>query len=378
MGMMILSGAMAAEPGKLKSEFYSGEIRLTKSMFDSSAFGRDELRALYKNGEWEKLVTTVLSKRAAWDTYYFYLGRAAEELGHKRAALTYYELAINSDKYKKCDYVSMINLCDGFKFPDAAQARIDQLTVTDEKFWEIHEAPLLSDLTKIASEPINVIAKKPDRASFVRSKFETDEEFMQRKASAQESYFLAAPLATKDGGQCASRYDHTSGYYILQKCLMFSDIAPVLTLEEAGDKLSLANAYDKRDIQRVIYRNYSVVSDLTWSGKYKLSRDEAAKLDSELMVGILFSKKISSARCNICESRELVDASSELADVLAKTSGRSSTKGNSGWRDQAFKEGKLEDSWDYRIVPKNISKIFVYRKTDMRVIYERDNALRTE
>lgn len=377
-GMMTLSGSLAAEPGKLKREFYTGEIRLTKSMFDSSAFGRDELRALYKNGEWEKLVSTVISKRAAWDTYYFYLGRAAEELGYKRAALTYYELAINSDKYKKCDMSSMINLCDGFKFPDAAQARIDQLTVTDEKFWELDKAPLLSDLTKIAPEPIDVMAKKPDQASFVRSKFETDEEFAHRKASAQQSYFLAAPLVTKDGGKCASQYDHAGGYYLIQKCLMFSDSVPVLRLEEAGDKFSLANAYDKREIQRVIYRSYSVLSGLTWSGKYKLSRDEAAKLDPDLMVGIVFSKKISSARCDICESRELADASSELADVLSKTSGRRSANSNSGWKDQAFKEGTLEEYWEHKIVPKDISKIYVYRKSDMRVIYERDTALSKE
>ena len=97
--ILLLSNSVNAE--ELDPKFYNGEIRLSKSLFDTSAYGRDELRNTYASNDWNKLVRLVLSKKAAWDTYYFYLGRSAEELGYKKAAITYYNLAINSEKYKK-------------------------------------------------------------------------------------------------------------------------------------------------------------------------------------------------------------------------------------------------------------------------------------
>lgn len=132
----------ANDDAPLDGRFYNGELRLTKSFFDKSAFGRDELREAYRKGEWVKLVNIVLSRRAAWDTYYFYLGRAAEELGYEKAAITYYGLAINSDQNKKCNGV--IDLCDGFVFPQDAQVHLDALTADLEAPGR--RASLLNDL----------------------------------------------------------------------------------------------------------------------------------------------------------------------------------------------------------------------------------------
>jgi len=371
--LALASTSLAAEQEKIKNEFYTGEIRLTKSFFDSSAFGRDELRDLYKNGKWEELVKTVLSKHAAWDTYYFYLGRAAEELGYKEAAITYYGLAINSEKNKKCDAFSLINLCDGFKFPDAAQTRINSLTTTtNEKYWEIYEAPLLTDLIKFKPETIDLIAQKPEQTPAQRSKFETDEEYKNRQLIPQDPYFMSFPLNTNEIGKCTSDYNHASGMYIIEKCVIFSEKKPILTLQETGEKFSLANAFDRRDIEKIIHKNFIIISDMTWNGKYKISRDEAAKLDSELMVAILFLRKTISIQCDICNSRDRLDASNDLINAISKATGKPTAIKNNGWKDQAFKEGKLEEFWDYKIKPENITKIFVYRNSDLRVIYEKD------
>src|SRR5471030_285718 len=371
--LALASTSLAAEQEKIKNEFYTGEIRLTKSFFDSSAFGRDELRDLYKNGKWEELVKTVLSKHAAWDTYYFYLGRAAEELGYKEAAITYYGLAINSEKNKKCDAFSLINLCDGFKFPDAAQTRINSLTTTtNEKYWEIYEAPLLTDLIKFKPETIDLIAQKPEQTPAQRSKFETDEEYKNRQLIPQDPYFMSFPLNTNEIGKCTSDYNHASGMYIIEKCVIFSEKKPILTLQETGEKFSLANAFDRRDIEKIIHKNFIIISDMTWNGKYKISRDEAAKLDSELMVAILFLRKTISIQCDICNSRDRLDASNDLINAISKATGKQTAIKNNGWKDQAFKEGKQEEFWDYKIKPENITKIFVYRNSDLRFIYEKD------
>lgn len=367
------STSFADESKKLKSEFYTGEIRLSKSFFDSSAFGRDELRALYKNGEWEKLVEAVLARQAAWDTYYFYLGRAAQELGYKDAAIKYYTSAANSDKYKKCNISSFIDLCDGFKFPEDAQTQLDSLTFTvKEKYWEINDAPLLTDLINIAPDPINIIFEKPEQGAKQKSKFETEEEYKNRRSTPQAPYFMTTPLNTNETGKCTSEYEHATGFYIVNKCILFSKNKIIMTSQEKAESFFLSNAFNKREIEKIVYKQFSFISNMTWNGKYKISRDEAKILDSELMVGISFLKKKTSIRCEVCNARELEDATIALTTAISQATKKQTFGKNEGWKDRAFSEGKLEEFWDYKLKPEKIKKIFIYRKTDLRVIYQRE------
>jgi hypothetical protein len=53
---------------------------------------------------------------------YFYLGRAAEGLGHVEAARTYYELALASPM--RCGQIEVFKTCDGLIFPDDALFRL--------------------------------------------------------------------------------------------------------------------------------------------------------------------------------------------------------------------------------------------------------------
>lgn len=361
----------AAEAETLNSEFYSGQIRLSKSFFDSSAFGRDELRDAYKNGEWIKLVNLVLSKRAAWDTYYFYLGRAAEELGHKKAAITYYDLAINSDQYKKCNVSSLINLCDGFTFPQDAQSRRDALASKGrEKIYPIGTGPTLRELIALTPKGIDEISKMPDRIDLKKSKFETDEEFSKRAASISQSFFLVANLDTNRKNECESTYNHTTGAYEIIACQAFSEKTPTLTQKISGDSFTLANAFDKRVITREIHNTYYFLHNQSWKADYKISREEAKQLDSDLAVGIVFSRKSTSSECPICRSREALDATNDLAQALANFNGKPLISNQNGWRDDAFKTGVLVEYWNNLIKPEEPKTFVVFRKSDLRVIYE--------
>lgn len=360
-----------AEAEPLNSDFYSGQIRLSKSFFDSSAFGRDELRDAYKNGEWIKLVNLVLSKRAAWDTYYFYLGRAAEELGHKKAAITYYDLAINSDRYKKCNVSSMINLCDGFTFPRDAQSRRDALASKGrEKTYPIGTGPTLQELITLTPKGIDEISKMPDQFNFAKSKFETDEEFSKRAENTPQSYFLAANLDTNRKNECESTYNHATSTYEIIACQAFSSKIPTLTKTTSGDPFTLANAFDKRVIAREIHNTYYLLHNQTWNATYKITREEAKKIDSDLAIGIVFSKKLTSSECPICKSREALDATNDLVQALADFKGKPLTSNNNGWRDDAFKTGVLVEYWNHFIKPDGANKFVVFRKSDLRVIYE--------
>lgn len=102
--------------------FERGEIRLTCGLGCAFQYGgfRKLHRARYEQGQWKDLALHVAQLGYNIDQSYFYLGRAAEGLGHVKAARTYYELAIASRA--KCGRV--FDTCDGFVLPDDAVSRL--------------------------------------------------------------------------------------------------------------------------------------------------------------------------------------------------------------------------------------------------------------
>ncbi len=79
---------------------------------------------------WARLAIMVYRTGYENDLAYYYLGRAAEGLDAKDAALAYYQIAAalstNGDPRVKCDRWPAA-LCNGLKFPDAAESRIKLL-----------------------------------------------------------------------------------------------------------------------------------------------------------------------------------------------------------------------------------------------------------
>lgn len=82
------------------------------------------LKALHDNKLWTDLANEVRDIDYVSDLSYYYLGRAAEGLGHAEAAATYYKLALSY--LYRCD--GWISGCDGFDFPRDIRGRLSGLT----------------------------------------------------------------------------------------------------------------------------------------------------------------------------------------------------------------------------------------------------------
>jgi hypothetical protein len=109
-------------------EFEAGASTLTCGVtcFDAWRSSQPELFVLYQAGEWQRLWFRVLQIGYRQDLGYFYLGRAAEGLGQRSAALAYYraavDLASGSDPSAKC--IVSTTACDGLNLLTEALQRI--------------------------------------------------------------------------------------------------------------------------------------------------------------------------------------------------------------------------------------------------------------
>lgn len=110
------------------STFINGDARLTCETSCSGAWGssRRAQKAFHDNELWRDLAFSVAKVGFQSDQSYYYLGRAAEGLGHTEAARIYYKLALT--RVHKCDG-GWINNCDGFVFPRDVNTRL--LTIED-------------------------------------------------------------------------------------------------------------------------------------------------------------------------------------------------------------------------------------------------------
>lgn len=107
--------------------FERGEARLNCEVSCSGAWGsaRRQAKNLYDQGLWNDLAIEVARVGYKAELTYFYLGRAAEGLGHAEAARTYYKLGLAN--IHKC--AGILNNCDGLVFPNEFFAGINRLPV---------------------------------------------------------------------------------------------------------------------------------------------------------------------------------------------------------------------------------------------------------
>jgi len=147
-------------------ELKEGKIRLTCGFPCSYRAGsiRQKKKALYKNGLWYDLVTSVFKVGYDKDREYYYLARSAEELGYFDASKIYYKLALSATN--KCGGM-VINVCDGFVFPRDINAGLERLVLLrkEEKAKAAAETSLENitkeqkrvpdiQLTKVVTQPI--------------------------------------------------------------------------------------------------------------------------------------------------------------------------------------------------------------------------------
>lgn len=115
----------------VEEQFRQGALRLKYSMFGKGVSGGAELNRLYAEKRWPELVEGVLGKQFVSDLYYFYLGAAAEGLGHGDAALGYYQLALAAHRNGvRCS--AALDSCRGIGMPETLLSRMEVLRNVDK------------------------------------------------------------------------------------------------------------------------------------------------------------------------------------------------------------------------------------------------------
>jgi hypothetical protein len=83
---------------------------------------------LNETGGWRELAILVMQTGYTDDLTYFYLGRAAEGLGYREAAKTYYQISARLSAAGLACIKENPDLCNGQRLPAAAEARLAELT----------------------------------------------------------------------------------------------------------------------------------------------------------------------------------------------------------------------------------------------------------
>jgi hypothetical protein len=124
--------------------FQEGKTVLDCGMSCSGSWGwiRDELQMYYHTNRWENLANKVLRNGHNVDLNYYYLGVAAEGLGYKKAAITYFKSAIHASH--TCVY-ALGNNCDGIDVPKIAATKLEAIEKKPRKTKATERQPSLKN-----------------------------------------------------------------------------------------------------------------------------------------------------------------------------------------------------------------------------------------
>ena len=127
--------------------FKSGSIVLPMGTLEAAEWtlNRQSAYDLLASSRWRELADLVQRKGINNDLAWYYLGRAAEGMGETAVARTYYQRSVDrtkSEKYSHRCRGKVISLCDGFDFPDVAQARLLSLQAVPSGFGGLVQMPV--------------------------------------------------------------------------------------------------------------------------------------------------------------------------------------------------------------------------------------------
>jgi hypothetical protein len=136
---------------QLMQEFQAGQPMLNCRTDCSLSWGnnREKVKLLDATGQWQDLALLVMQIGYMDDLSYYYLGRAAENLGYLQAAQRYYRIAERisvtqmscrqGEANVQATLSVSVNLCDGYDFPDAlyphlqvVESRLAELSTPSE------------------------------------------------------------------------------------------------------------------------------------------------------------------------------------------------------------------------------------------------------
>ena len=111
------------------NKFSSGDVVLDCKLSCGFADGynRKKVVEFFDNQRWGELAELIIKINSPRDLNYFYLGKAAEEMGYKEAAIIYYKKAIEQSKTsKRCGYVFKYQ-CNGIEVPEESERALRRL-----------------------------------------------------------------------------------------------------------------------------------------------------------------------------------------------------------------------------------------------------------
>ena len=148
-------GLTSTKTGRVEpsEDFKNGEARLRCQLHCAVTWAlyRDRAKALYNARAWNELALNVLRIGYADDLSYFYLGKAAEGLGHYRAAENYYRLSRAASL--KC--ADIYGDCYGFVFPRDARLAASAVANKSAEIKRQYPAPPAA-----AQDPSAPVAEK--------------------------------------------------------------------------------------------------------------------------------------------------------------------------------------------------------------------------
>ena len=132
--VLVLTGCAVKTPevptDELLRRLQAGEPMLDCRLacLDTWRTNRATALVLNETRGWGELAVLVMQTGYTDDLTYFYLGRAAEGLGYREAAKTYYQISARLSAAGLACIKENPDLCNGQSLPAAAEARLAELT----------------------------------------------------------------------------------------------------------------------------------------------------------------------------------------------------------------------------------------------------------
>jgi len=221
----------------------------------------------------------------------------------------------------------------------------------NQKVWSLQEAPNLSDVIKTPITDVIPTAKKLSKQYFLAStkeKFETDEAFKLRQLESGkkglEKLFFVKKLDTY---KCTN-YDFKKNVYDIS-CKGFSATDEIAFETKETGKTTLANAYTSREVVLNESDFYYLSAYANARTILSISSEEAKAIDKDIMIGIVVSIDAVKRDFSGCNQADL-------------------TFGNEICKSVGFKLGSVSYRNTYTLIPKAISDVVIYLKSNNKVL----------
>lgn len=225
-----------------------------------------------------------------------------------------------------------------------------QFQTLSSNTYDLKNAPKLDAVVK---QPVADISKVYLNAWYAsaektKEKFESDGEFQARveKASKIDNAFIVKNLETN---KCTN-YDFKTGSYDIN-CWGIKPSNLLMTKSKSESKI-VANKYRTRKVDVVQKDNYYLAANVFVKQRLSVSVEDAKKLDSDLMVGVLIKPADTSSKRSGCSEYDLTY----------------NVYGSNACNEIAMDTGMALLTYEKTVGVAELLEMVVYRKSDNKVL----------